>query len=58
MNKNVFWGSTKPALFKIAGYATLKDGSIVPVLDIPMMTDEEWNEKAAKQAAEREEERV
>lgn len=51
--KKGFCELTKPALFKIAGYATLKDGSIVPVLDIPMMTDEEWNERAAQQAVER-----
>lgn len=31
----------------------IRPGMIVPLLDIPMMSDEKWNELAAKNRAER-----
>lgn len=34
----------------ISGYTETKNGSVIPVVDIPMMSDERWNELALQNA--------
>lgn len=36
-------------LYEVAGHANLTDEIMVPIINIPMMSDERWNELARQQ---------
>lgn len=36
--------------YEVIGQVEMKNGNKVPLLDIPMMSDERWNELAERQA--------
>lgn len=36
--------------YKVIGQVEMSNGNVVPLLDIPMMSDERWNELAQQQA--------
>ena len=40
------------ASYPITGYVKMKTGEIVPLVDIPMMSDEDWNKRAEELARE------
>ena len=38
--------------YPVTGHIEISNGEVVPIVDVPMMSDEEWNRSARKNAVE------